>query len=96
MPHGILHKLQEKSHIGRDLNFEDSALYDRVEEDYKFKKVFQYFKFNWLDAYLKSDLAKILGTELVTNPENGSQEKASFGQEFHENICQKLVTFERR
>jgi hypothetical protein len=40
-------------------------LYDRVEEDYKFKKVFQYFTFNWLDAYLKSDLAKILSTELV-------------------------------
>ena len=67
-------------------------MYETGEEEYKFKKVFEYFKFNWLDRYLKSDLARALSIELAKDIDNGRHKKASFGQDFHEIICQKMNT----
>lgn len=79
-----------KSHSNQGLDSEDS--YETGEEEYKFKKVFEYFKFNWLDRYLKSDLARALSIELAKDIDNGRHKKASFGQDFHEIICQKINT----
>lgn len=83
----------QKGHTDQALDLEDSLLYDTGEEEYKFRKVFRYLKLEWLNGYLKSDLGRILGRELIKTPDNESANKAYFGEDFHENICQKLKMF---
>ncbi|KAI3726219.1 hypothetical protein L1987_66016 [Smallanthus sonchifolius] len=41
-------------------DLEDFVINETGEEGFKYKKVFQYLKFDWLDGYLKSDLNRIL------------------------------------
>ncbi|XP_024965387.1 uncharacterized protein LOC112505697 isoform X1 [Cynara cardunculus var. scolymus] len=83
----------QKGHTDQALDLEDSLLYDTSEEGYKFRKVFGYLKLEWLNGYLKSDLGQILSRELIKTPDNESANKAYFGEDFHENICQKLQMF---
>lgn len=86
-------KASENGHGNQALDLEESFLYETGEENYKFKKIFVYLKLDWLDGYLKSDLARILSKELVKNPDRECPKKGPFGQDFHEIICQKLKTF---
>ncbi|XP_052621964.1 uncharacterized protein LOC111893160 [Lactuca sativa] len=83
----------ENGHGKHSQDLEDSFLYETGEEDYKFKKQFQYLKLDWLDGYLKSDLSRILSRELVKNLNKETQKNVSFGDDFHEVICQKIKTF---
>ncbi|KAL4576825.1 hypothetical protein LXL04_012925 [Taraxacum kok-saghyz] len=88
--------VSEKGHGNQDLDLEDSFLYDSDEEEgYKFKKIFYYLKLDWLEGYLKSDLSRMLSKELVKNSNKETlQKENSFGEDFHEIICQKLKTFQ--
>nr|XP_043623532.1 uncharacterized protein LOC122595260 [Erigeron canadensis] len=81
----------EKGHVEQPLGLSDSVLY-KEKENYRFRKTFLYHKFDWLDGYLKADLARIMSKKLVGILDNETPEKACIGKEFHEIICQKLNT----
>ncbi|KAK9055076.1 hypothetical protein SSX86_026156 [Deinandra increscens subsp. villosa] len=83
----------EKGHIEQAFDLEDYALYETAEEGFKYRKVFQYLKLDWLDGYLNSDLDRILSISMYTNRDNEIQGKASFSADFHEIICQNLKTY---
>nr|XP_043634019.1 uncharacterized protein LOC122605188 [Erigeron canadensis]XP_043634021.1 uncharacterized protein LOC122605188 [Erigeron canadensis]XP_043634022.1 uncharacterized protein LOC122605188 [Erigeron canadensis]XP_043634023.1 uncharacterized protein LOC122605188 [Erigeron canadensis] len=83
----------EKGHVEHPLGMNDSVLYERDKEKYKFRKVYLYHKLEWLDGYLEADLARILSMELVKIHENKTLEKACLGEDFHKIICQKLNTY---
>ncbi|KAI3801885.1 hypothetical protein L1987_30002 [Smallanthus sonchifolius] len=80
-------KISEEGHIEQAFDLEDSVIYETGEDGFKYKKVFQYLKLDWLDGYLKSDLDRILSINLYKNRDNEIPGKASFGPEFHETIC---------
>ncbi|KAK1409884.1 hypothetical protein QVD17_36413 [Tagetes erecta] len=80
----------EKGHLEQAFELEDSFFYETGEDGYKFRKVFQYLKFYWLDGYLKSDLNRMLSINSYKNHDDDVPGKSSFGPDFHESICQSL------
>ncbi|MFS7956804.1 putative TATA box-binding protein-associated factor RNA polymerase I subunit C [Helianthus anomalus] len=83
----------EKCHVDQSFDLEDYVLFETGEEGYKFRKVFQYLKLDWLDGYLNSDLNRILSINLYKNSDNDVPRNASFSQEFHECICRSLKEY---
>ncbi|XP_076896791.1 uncharacterized protein LOC143549901 [Bidens hawaiensis] len=89
-------RASDKGHIEQAFDVEDSVYYEAGEDEFKFKKVFQYLKRDWLEGYLNSDLNRILSINLYKNCENDNDisTNASFGTDFHEHICGSLKEYQ--
>ncbi|KAI7727776.1 hypothetical protein M8C21_013160 [Ambrosia artemisiifolia] len=83
----------EEGHVDQSFDLEDSVFYETGEEGYKYKKVFQYLKLDWLDSYLNSDLNRTLSINLYKNSDNDIPSNASFSPDFHEYICKSLKEY---
>uniref|UniRef100_A0A5B6YJP0 Uncharacterized protein n=1 Tax=Davidia involucrata TaxID=16924 RepID=A0A5B6YJP0_DAVIN len=82
-------KMSKEAHKESALHFEDSLLYAVGDGEYKFPKRFKYVKLDYLNGYMKGNLAKVL-VEKMKKPSKGPQEKDSFRTDFHQYMCEKL------
>ncbi|XP_059633280.1 uncharacterized protein LOC132276046 [Cornus florida] len=82
-------KKWEETHKEPPLHFEDSLLYAVGDAEYTFSKSFYYLKLDFLNGYMKGNLAKVLGEKMI-KPCKGPREKESFSIDCHQYICEKL------
>ncbi|CAN1149322.1 hypothetical protein LINPERHAP2_LOCUS16957 [Linum perenne] len=66
-------------------------MYSALEDEkYKFPRRFKYLDLDYLSAYLNGDLSRILGLKL-RDANKIPAEDTSFGLDFHEALCEKLM-----
>lgn len=86
-----------EGHKRKSIQLEDNFLYDYDYSEYKGVKKFQHLKLEFLNAYLKDELAKLVvkRREKITENDVKAQKKYADKSKLniHQEICRRLKTF---
>ncbi|GAB4850607.1 hypothetical protein Ancab_029916 [Ancistrocladus abbreviatus] len=81
-------RINKAAHGKLPLNLKDSLLYSMGNEEYKFRRKFQYLKLDYLYSYLNGILAEVLVSKSKKPIRVASGKETSV--HFHEFLCEKL------